>query len=79
MMPDRSRKKRPTDLNRMAASIVGEAAGEASDPDAGKDPHAVALGRRGGQKGGKARAEKLSSEQRSAIARSAARARWGKR
>lgn len=42
-----------------------------------KDPHAVALGRRGGLKGGPARAEKLSPERRSEIARQAAAARWG--
>lgn len=43
-----------------------------------KDPAAVALGRKGGQKGGKARAEKLTPMQRSDIARLAARARWKK-
>lgn len=41
-----------------------------------KNPAAVALGRKGGLKGGKARAAKLSSEERSAIARTAAKARW---
>jgi hypothetical protein len=41
-----------------------------------KNPHAVALGKLGGKKGGKARAEKLSPERRSEIARKAARARW---
>lgn len=41
-----------------------------------KDPSAVALGRRGGQKGGRARAEKLSPEQRKAIGRRGAEARW---
>jgi len=44
-----------------------------------KNPHAAALGRLGGLKGGKARAEKLSAEQRAAIATLAARARWHKR
>jgi hypothetical protein len=47
------------------------------EPD--KDPFAVELGRRGGRKGGRARAESLSSEQRSDIARRAAAARWEKR
>ena len=47
------------------------------DPNAGKNPAAVALGKLGGAKGGKARAEKLSAAKRSAIARKAARARWG--
>jgi hypothetical protein len=46
------------------------------DPDAGKDPAAVSLGRRGGLKGGKARAAKLTAEQRSKIAKNAAAARW---
>jgi hypothetical protein len=44
-----------------------------------KNPHAVALGKRGGSKGGKLRAEKLSPERRSEIARKAVLARWGKR
>ena len=43
-----------------------------------KNPAAVALGRLGGLKGGKARANKLSSERRKEIARKAAQARWGK-
>ena len=43
-----------------------------------KNPHAVALGRRGGLKGGAARAANLTPEQRSEIARAAARARWQK-
>ena len=45
--------------------------------DSGKNPAAVALGRLGGKKGGKARAEKLSARKRSAIAKKAATARWG--
>jgi len=75
-MPDRSR-KRPTDLNKLAASIVGAATEGEPDPDEGKNPAAVALGRLGGAKGGEARAAKLTSEQRSAIAKKAAIARWG--
>jgi hypothetical protein len=43
-----------------------------------KNPHAVALGRKGGLKGGKARWKGITSEQRREIAREAARARWGK-
>jgi hypothetical protein len=76
-MPDRSR-KRPRDLNSLAASIVGDATDETPEqaPDDGKDPAAVALGRRGGLKGGKARAAKLTPEQRSEIAKKAAAARW---
>lgn len=74
-MPERPR-KRPTDLNRLAASIVDDATGNAADPDAGKNPAAVALGRLGGAKGGAARAAKLTAEQRSEIAKKAASARW---
>jgi hypothetical protein len=44
-----------------------------------KNPAAVALGKLGGRRGGKARAEKLTPEQRSAIAKKAAEARWAKR
>lgn len=44
-----------------------------------KNPAAVELGRRGGLKGGKARAAKLTPEQRSESARKAAKARWGKK
>ena len=57
-MPDRSR-KRPRDVNELAARVVAEATGEAPPApaeDEGKDPAAVALGRRGGLKGGRARA-----------------------
>jgi len=43
-----------------------------------KNPAAVMLGRKGGLKGGRARAEKLSAEERSEIARNAAIARWSK-
>lgn len=118
-MPDWPR-KRPRDLNSLAASIVGDATDETPDhytyrvewspddnewvglcpelpslswldPDkaralagierlvrnvGGKDPAAVALGRKGGLKGGKARAAKLTAEQRSQIAKRAASARW---
>ncbi len=72
--------KRPRDLNKLASSIVGAATeGEPpieSTPDGDKNPHAVALGRLGGLKGGKARAEKLSPKKRKEIAQTAARARW---
>lgn len=44
-----------------------------------KNPAAVALGRLGGLKGGKARAEKLSTEERQSIARNAAMTRWKRR
>jgi hypothetical protein len=79
-MPERS-SKRPTDVNELAKQLVDEATGDAPpfDPDAGKDPAAVALGRKGGLKGGRARAAKLTAEQRSEAARKAAAARWAKR
>jgi hypothetical protein len=78
-MPDRSR-KRPRDPNQLAKLIVDIATGEVEDtpPDDGKDPAAVALGRKGGLKGGKARAASMTLEQRSEAAKRAARARWGK-
>lgn len=75
-MPKRSSK--PRDLNAMAAAIVRQSTDEEDvpDPDEGKNPHAVALGRMGGKKGGAARAAKLTPEQRSEIARKAAAKRW---
>ncbi len=74
-------KKRPRDANQLAKSIVGIATGEEEDreptpEEQGKDPAAVALGRKGGLKGGKARAAALSKTQRSKIARKAAKVRW---
>ena len=78
-MVDRSSKKRPADLNRRAYQIVQESIGEAPDPNEGKNPAAVELGRLGGLKGGRARAKKLTAEQRSEIARKAAKARWKKK
>lgn len=79
-MPDRS-SKRSRDPNELARQIVDEATGDAPpfNPDEGKDPAAVALGRKGGLKGGKARAEKMTAEQRSEAARRAAQARWAAR
>jgi len=47
-------------------------------PDDGKDPAAVALGRKGGKKGGKSRMASLTPEERSALGKAAAAARWGK-
>lgn len=76
-MPDRSR-KRPRDPNKLAKSIVDVATGSTPAPDAGKNAAAVALGRRGGLKGGRARAEKLSEEERKRAAKKAADARWRK-
>ncbi len=76
-MPDRSR-KRPPDPSQLAKLIVDIATGEVEDTpeDDGKNPAAVALGRKGGLKGGKARAASMAPEQRSEAAKRAARARW---
>jgi hypothetical protein len=78
-MPDRS-SKRPTDQNQLAKLVVDIASGETEDllvdPDTGKNLAAMALGRLGGLKGGKARAQILTQEERSQIARKAAKARW---
>jgi hypothetical protein len=70
--------KRPRDVNQLAKRIVDEAVGEAEpQPDEpAKDAAAVSLGRRGGLKGGKARARALTATQRREIARRAAEARW---
>jgi len=77
-MPERSSKRRGhLDLNQLAAAIVNEATSEEpkqEEPE--KNPAAVALGRLGGLKGGKARAAKLSPEQRREIAKRAAAKRW---
>jgi hypothetical protein len=70
-MPKRSSR----DINQIAARILEETTGLSLE---GKDPIAVALGRRGGRVGGKARAEKLTDEHRKAIAQQAAKARWAK-
>jgi hypothetical protein len=71
-MPKRSSVKRDDFQN--ALRTVEEAIGSSL----GKNPAAVALGRQGGLKGGKARAKKLTAEQRTAIAQQAAKTRWAK-
>jgi hypothetical protein len=63
------------DLNRLAHRIVTESTDPAARDD-GKDPAAVERGRKGGAKGGKTRAERMTPDQRSEAARRAARARW---
>jgi hypothetical protein len=81
-MPDQSSKKpkRPRDLGLLAKKIVDFATeGEPAEVPSDKNPHAVALGRLGGAKGGRARAEKLTPEQRKQIAQKAAKARWEKK
>ncbi len=80
-MPTRSSKDH--DFATVARGIVERAIGERldgsplPDPDAGKNPAAVALGKLGGAKGGAARARNLSPAKRKAIAKKAAQARWG--
>ena len=66
------------DLNQLAYAIVRAATDEnpIEKPESTKNPAAVALGRLGGKKGGKARAESLTPEKRKEIAQKAAQARW---
>jgi hypothetical protein len=82
-MPKRSSKRPNEDVNQAAFRVVRELTGDADSESAQARPRkknaaAVALGRRGGKKGGKARAAALSPEQRREIAAKAARARWSK-
>ena len=82
-MPKRSRKvqkiyEAPRDENQSAFDALQKLialSGEAG----GKDPLAVALGRRGGLKGGHARAAKMTKQERAESAKKAAQARWAKR
>ncbi len=69
------RSKKPADVNRLAAAIVGDAT---SDEEPEEESQQVAAGRLGGLKGGNARASKLSAKRRSEIAKKAAETRWGK-
>ncbi len=73
MQKSSSKAKLSEDLNNIAFRIVEQATNGHV-----KNPAAVALGRLGGLKGGKARAEKLSSERRKEIAKRAAEIRWKK-
>jgi hypothetical protein len=73
--------KRPRDFNQAAKLVVDIASGQIADreltpEEQGKDPAAVALGKRGGLKGGLARAARMTQEQRSESARKAAKSRW---
>lgn len=67
------KKKNPTDINILASSIVEKAT---KTPAKEKNPAAVALGRLGGLKGGKARAKKLSKKRLKEIGKEGAKARW---
>ena len=71
--------KRNEDTNQIAARVVAESTGQPQPRihrKKKKNPAAVALGKLGGSKGGKIRAERLSAERRSEIAQKAAAARW---
>ena len=78
-----AKRKQPRDVNQLAKAIVDQATdnpasvekAKADQPE--KNPAAVALGRLGGLKGGRARAEKLSAKKRKQIAKKAAAKRWG--
>ncbi len=79
-MPKRSRKVQKKteparDENQSAFDAVQRLIAMTEGTD-GKDPLAVALGRRGGLKGGKARAAGMTKAERSASAKKAAKARW---
>jgi len=78
-MPKRSRKP-PKDPIQAAKSILDQVTGAQPRVEpVEKDPAAVALGRRGGLKGGAARAKALTAEERKASAKAAAEARWRKK
>ena len=80
-MPKRTSKKQPSDINVLAFSVVQAATQAKPTTEIGpqKNPAAVALGRLGGLKGGKARAASLSPKKRREIARRAAAARWARK
>ena len=73
MLPAPKKKKRPTDMNELAFSVVADLMGETAEEEHEK---AVERGRKGGRKGGKARKEALAPERRREIAKKAAEARW---
>jgi hypothetical protein len=69
--------RRERDFNQMARAAV-EHVERLVDEAPGKNPAAVALGRKGGLKGGKARMASLTHEQRRQLGLKGARSRWGK-
>jgi hypothetical protein len=79
-MPNRSDKRGsgPKDMNVLAWETIQMATGQMEKPPGSpkKNPAAVTLGRLGGLKGGRSRAERLTAEERKAIAKKAAAARW---
>jgi len=73
-----AKREAPKDANQLAKFILDKVTGECEPmPEDNKNPAAVALGRMGGLKGGKARADKLTPEKRKEIAKKAAEKRWG--
>jgi len=72
--------KRSRDANQLARFIADLSTGETEEktPDEGRDPAAVASGWKGGLKGGRASAAKMTNKERSGTARKAANARWNK-
>lgn len=68
--------KRPRDPNQLAKLIADIATGDASDEPEAKPLTSAERGKLGGEKGGRARADSLSAEERSESARRAAAARW---
>lgn len=75
MTPSPRKHRKNEDINEAAFRVVREAT-EKHDPDRPKNPAAVALGKLGASKGGKARAAKLTAKKRAQIARKAAMERW---
>jgi hypothetical protein len=74
--------KKPTDFMQRAKMITDIATGQIENPNPSetkiKNPHAVALGRLGGLKGGKVRANNLTPERRKEIGKNAINKRWEK-
>ena len=68
--------RKKLDINQLGAFIVGEATGSPVGAPTKKNPQAVAAGRKGGLKGGSARAKAVPAPQRKATAKKAAKARW---
>ena len=76
--------KRPRDTNQLAKYVLDVATGQIEDreptpEEQGKDAAAVALGRKGGLKGGNTRAKKMTAKEREEAARRAASMRWAAR
>jgi len=78
MLKRSSKQERLPDPVEWAQRVIRHISGEEPPAD-GKNPHAVAMGKLGGKKGGKARAAALTKKQRSAIAKKAAAARWSRK